>query len=269
MAMTLQRPKPQGKAIPQIFLDTGVLKASSDTRLMFVPQDQTVTWGTEEVTRPVYRPMYWNQNTSYLRTKPARFVDTVLLRFIAALAKQGKIRLVMHHEVQWELMGVKHAYGSGALFYKAPIAFVEGPVETSGILLDGSGRDYQYEHLCSIDHARFSQLQRWTGAWQGPNNPLNRNQLLDAFHIWCAEHSNSDYFLTHDDGLIREMSKGSERRTPVNIITPTDLSHALIRHYPWQAWTFLKVIFQARFGRRDLRAEYQDAFEDFWTGRHR
>lgn len=267
--MILQRTRPHQAPIPQIFLDTGVLKASSDTRLVFVPHEQTVTWGTEEITRSVHRPMYWNQNAKHLRDNPNRFLDTVLLRFIAALAKKGKVRLVIHREVQWELMGVKRAYGSGALFYKAPIELVEGPVETSRIVMDGSGRDYQYEFLCSINHLRFRQLQRWAGAWQGPGKSLKRNQLLDAFHIWCAEHSGSDFFLTHDDKLIKEMSKGSEQRTPVRLVTPRDLSNALLQRYPSQVWEFLKLIFQVRFGKRDLREEYQDAFDDFWTGRHR
>lgn len=213
--------------------------------------------------------MYWNQNTKYLRDNPKRFLDTVLLRFIAALAKKGKVKLVMHREVQWELWGVKHAYGSGPLFYQAPIEFVEGPVQTSRILFDGSGRDYQYDFLCSLNHPRFRQLSRWAGAWQGPDKPLKKNQLLDAFHLWCAEQSGSEYFLTHDDKLIKEMSKGKERRTQVNIVTPTDLSNALLQRYPSQVWEFLKLILKVRFGKRDLREAYQEASDDFWTGRHR
>jgi hypothetical protein len=43
---------------------------------------------------------------------------------------------------------------------------------------------------------------RITGAYQGTKK-TNRNSLLDAFHLWCAEHNNCDFFLSPDFRLAR------------------------------------------------------------------
>ncbi len=52
----------------------------------------------------------------------------------------------------------------------------------------------QYNFLRSLDHGRFLELRRICGAEQGQK--VNRNQLLDAFHLWCAEFNRCEYFLS-------------------------------------------------------------------------
>jgi predicted nucleic acid-binding protein len=60
-----------------------------------------------------------------------------------------------------------------------------------------------------------------TGAYQG-SGKLNRNQLLDAFHIWCAEFNKCDYFLTLDFKLLNVVRK-QKRHSLVEIIKPSEL----------------------------------------------
>ena len=191
-----------------IFLDTGVIKACLDTRLMLLPECKKIMWAGHEIEATVHRPVYINQNLYFLRQgNRARFEDTVALRFIAALAKEGKIELQMQGEVFHELMGLPGAMDDSPLFHGAPITTVAGPVQYGRIVADGFGTDYQYEFLVSLTHSRFQALQKVCGAFQGHGRPLHRNQLIDAFHVWCAESSRATYFLTHDDKLVSALNR--------------------------------------------------------------
>lgn len=87
--------------------------------------------------------------------------------------------------------------------------------------IDTDFKRAQYEFLCSLKHKRFLQLQRATGAYQGPNG-INENQLLDAFHLWCAEYNASDFFLTLDFNLARAV-KGAKSVRTVPVVRPSEL----------------------------------------------
>jgi hypothetical protein len=102
-------------------------------------------------------------------------------------------------------------------------------VQYSRILYGGSEgwEEGQYRFLCSLDHPRFRQLQRITGAYQGAQS-ANRNQLLDAFHLWCAEHNGSDYFLTLDFKLARVIEK-AKNKPSVPAVRPSELLNAIRR----------------------------------------
>jgi hypothetical protein len=251
---------------PSVFLDTSVLKAAVDTRLVLIPEPQRIEWGGREFEVDVHRPVFVNQNAQYLaQGNRERFEDTVALRFIAALAKEGKIKLFMHQEVLIELMGLPRVTGEGPRFYGAPIENVEGPFQYGRIVFDSTGRDYQYEFLSQVEHPRFKELQRACGAYQGPNNPLHRNQLLDAFHILCAESASATYFLTHDDSLIRVLTGRWPRKTTVTPITPKRLLISLCCRRPtwlWSVWRERGRILKS--GRR-LDAATQDASREFWA----
>jgi hypothetical protein len=74
----------------------------------------------------------------------------------------------------------------------------------------------------SINDKRFIELQRACGAFQGHIKPPNHNQLLDAFHIWCAEFAGCSYFLTLDFKLMRVLSK-SKAKTQLRLVRPSEL----------------------------------------------
>jgi len=251
---------------PSVFLDANVLKASVDTRLVLVPEPQRIEWGGREFEVDVHRPVFVNQNTRYLaQGNRERFEDTVALRFIAALAKEGRITLLMHQEVWFELMGLPRATGEGPKFYGAPIENVEGAFQYSRIAFDGTGRDYQYEFLSRVEHPRFKELQRACGAYQGPNKPLHRNQLLDAFHILCAESASATYFLTLDDSLIRVLTGRWPRKTTVTPITPKRLLISLVCRRPTWLWSIWRERRRLLKSGRKLDRAAQDASREFWA----
>jgi hypothetical protein len=142
---------------------------------------------------------------------------------------------------------------------------VEGPFQYGRVVVDGTRRDHQYEFLRSVKHARFTELQRSCGAYQGADKPMQRNQLLDAFHVLCAESASATYFLTLDDKLIRALMSGSPRKTSVTLTTPKRLLVGLIFHHPvwlWSVWRERRRLLKSG---RNLAAVTQDASREFWA----
>ena len=251
---------------PSVFLDTTVLKASVDTRMMLLPEPKKVRWGDQEFEVNVHRPVFVNQNIKYLQQgNRERFEDTLFLRFIAALAKEQKIILLSHNEVFFELMHLPRTTGEGPRFYGAPIQEIEGPVQYGRIIADWSKRDYQFEFLAGLKHPRFLELQRACGAFQGHNRPPHRNQLIDAFHLLCAESADAKYFLTLDDSLIRTLSTHKTYKVNLTCITPKQLLIALISRRPTWFWSMLKERWRIARSGRKLDEEAQDASREFWT----
>jgi len=251
---------------PSVFLETSALKASADTSLILVPKPQKVKWGDGDLEVAVYLPVLENQNVKYLRNgNRERFEDTVCLRFIAALGKEGKINLLCHDEVFFELMGLPRATGEGLTFYGAPIQWVEGPVRYERIVVDGSGCDHQFELLSTLEHPGFKELQRACGAYQGDDRPLNRNQLIDAFHILCAESAGADFLLTLDDKLIRTASNHKSHKVGVTCITPKRLIATLISRRPTWLFAILKEQWRIARSGRNLSDSRQDASREFWS----
>jgi hypothetical protein len=230
---------------------------------VLLPDPQKIDWGGRETEVDVHRPVLVNQNTKHLIKNSERFEDTIALRFIAALAKEGKIQLFMHQEVLFELMRLPRATDEGPRFYGAPIKKVEGPFQYGRVVVDGTGRDYQYEFLSKIEHPRFKELQRACGAYQGATKPLQRNQLLDAFHVLCAESASATYFLTLDDTLIGVLTSRSPRKTTVTPITPKRLLISLICHRPTWFWSIWRERRRLSKSGRKLNVIAQDASHEF------
>jgi hypothetical protein len=112
-------------------------------------------------------------------------------------------------------------------FYGAPRKIVEAPIKYGRVLFRAHG-DYkaeQFYFLRSVKHERFLELQRITGAYQGEDK-VNRNQLLDAFHLWCAEHSGCIFFLSLDFKLAQVVRK-SKSKFGIPIVRPSELLAAV------------------------------------------
>jgi hypothetical protein len=250
---------------PLVFLDTVVLKASVDTRLVLLPVPERLQWGEREIEIEVHRPVFINPNAKYLKQgNQERFEDTVALRFLAALARDERITLLIHEEVLLELMKLPRVIGDGPRFYGAPMRKIQGPFRYGRVVADTSTVDHQYEFLSRVKHSQFKELQKACGAFQGNDRPLNRRQLIDAFHVLCAESAGANYFLTLDDSLIRTLGSRKTPATPVVPITPTRLLVHLVSRHPTWLWSVLKERIRiARSGRR-LADDTQDASREFW-----
>jgi len=83
----------------------------------------------------------------------------------------------------------------------------------------------QLRFLSSLKDRRFLELQRITGAYQGQGK-INRNQLLDAFHLWCSEHNRCDFLLSLDFQLAGMIERGKSKPL-VRVVRPSQLLQAV------------------------------------------
>ena len=208
---------------PRIFLESTVFKFSATKQLRFIPYNKEVrNWYGRVVGFIVNKLDYVNPNDRI--TNPDLKTEADLLPMVAGLAKDSKIHGVTHVETEFETWGLPKMDSESGRFYGAPIEHVNAPIKYSRIFI-GAGLDskqLQRNFLLSITNARFKELQKVTGAYQG-KRPANSNQLLDAFQIWCAEHSECDYFLTLDFKLIRVVMKHHKRPKRLVLVKPSTL----------------------------------------------
>lgn len=93
-------------------------------------------------------------------------------------------------------------------FYGAEVSWVSNPFEYGRICQDGSRRDWQFEFMCSLQHPLFLELEGAVNAREASKH--YRNELMDAFHILCAESCRADY---------RNVENGSLPLDPPTVIS--------------------------------------------------
>jgi hypothetical protein len=205
---------------PKVYIDTTVLKFSATQLPRLRPRKQTINWGGRFYEATVH---------DLVRVNPNDFIDNVelkaeteLLPTLAEAGKCGKVKFVIQMETLFESWGIPNMDSEAGKFYGGPYEEVEAPIKYSRVLLgfNRDARKMQFSFLSSIRDARFLELQKMTGAYQGPGK-LNRNQLLDAFHIWCAEYNRCDYFLTLDFKLLSMLRK-QNRHSLVELVKPSE-----------------------------------------------
>jgi len=150
-----------------------------------------------------------------------------LIPTIAEWAGSGVIRLGWNQETALEFFGTYIIPGGGSsVFADVAVTMVESPLEYSRMLAlpdrSISSSELRMMFLQGIDHPRFLQLLRATGAYQGPGK-LHERQAMDAFHIWCAEHNAMTHFLTTDLKLTRIVKQYKTAPVKVAVVTPAEL----------------------------------------------
>jgi hypothetical protein len=204
-----------------VYLDTNIFKFSATRLLRFYPREVSLAWGGKLQSSIVHDLVTVNPNDRISDPDLRREVE--LLPKVAALATGGIVEFVINVETLMEVWGLPDLDSETGRFYGAPYKGVDAPVEYGRIMFDCGThyKDLQLEFLLSLKHERFNKLQRITGAYQGANK-TNKRQLLDAFHLWCAEHNNCDFFLSLDFTLARVVEK-SKSKPAVPIVRPSEL----------------------------------------------
>jgi hypothetical protein len=146
-----------------------------------------------------------------------------LLSEVANYSKSGVLEFVQSVEARYEEWGLPNMDSKTGQFFGAAVRLIEGPFKYERVMGGAgiNGEAEQYRFLSSIRDARFLAIQRATGAYQGLQ-PLNRNQLIDAFHLWCADSAGCAYFLTLDFKLQRTLAQ-SKLETRVIVLRPSEL----------------------------------------------
>lgn len=205
-----------------VFLDTNIFKFSATALRRYVGRTETLQWGPAlEISDVVYQEQLLNHNEGIQNTDLK--AETELLPSVAAMGIGGRARFVISAEARYEQWGLPNLDSETDMFYGAAVADVGTPVVYSrvmgGLGIDGAAEQLRF--LSSLSNPRFLEFQKATGAYQG-GKARNRNQLLDAFHLWCAEHNGCEFFLTLDFKLIRVFSS-SRTISPVRLVKPSEL----------------------------------------------
>jgi hypothetical protein len=213
-----------------VFVDANVIKLASETDVL-VPRQDTVTWGGKEIEITVH--------DSGVRRELDRLpegelkAEALLLRRVADEARNGIIRLIIQAEVVHETWTLPWA--RGAHLYGVDIEWVDAPIQYGRILgrivpsprsaRRNDMKESTVEFLSRLKQARFKELQVACGATQGDR--INENQLIDAFHVWCAEEAGATHFLTLDFKLMRTVRQHKKHPPRVKVVKPSELLHDL------------------------------------------
>lgn len=210
-----------------VFVDTNVLKFAATELVRLRARRDKVQWGPLLVDLIVHDAVAVNPNDRIPNAELRTEAD--LLPSVAACGKTGLVEFVHTVEALYESWGLPSMDSETGAFYGANIRLLQNVPFSYGRVMSGFGVDGEAEQLrfiSSIGSPRFFELQRACGAFQGRDKPLNKNQLLDAFHIWCAELAGCSYFLTLDFKLQRTLSLSAVEKK-VNLVRPTELLAAI------------------------------------------
>lgn len=229
---------------PVVFIDTNIMKFSATKLRRLRPRMQKLKWGNQEIETEVNDIVFVNPNK--LITNPKIKYEVEYLPLLAAAGKNHKAKYVSQFEADFESWGIPNMDSIDGRFYGSPISWIEAPIEYNRVFMSWQedGRDLQYDFLSGINNQRFIEIQKLTGAYQGKGK-RNKNQLLDAFHLWCAEHAECDYFLTLDLKLIKMVSTNTKRSVNIKVVHPSELAEVLgcklslnkrIKHWMQNVW---------------------------------
>jgi hypothetical protein len=211
----------------KVYLDANVFKFSATRLLRVISRETLVDWGeTKQAVTQAYDLVTVNPNEG-ITNNPELKREAELLPHVAALVGSGRVDFLINIETQMEIWGLPNLDSETGRLYGAARRVVEAPVAYNRIMFGGNAgyKEEQFNFLRSLQHDRFLELQRVTGAYQGEAE-INRNQLVDAFHLWCAEHNACDFFLSLDFKLARVIET-SKNKPKVPIVRPSQLLAAL------------------------------------------
>jgi hypothetical protein len=220
----------------------------------FEDRSEFVQWGSFDFEAPIKRLVRRNLHR---RSGLALRCDASLLPSIARLAVKKRVELLWHLETQFEYLGLSKAAGLSRAFYGAPIGAVEGPLRYSRTLIDGirtpgSPKQLTMQFLEGLSVPRYLELKKLTNAQSASKHYVN--QLLDAFHLWCAESCDAAVFLTTDYKLIGLAAKSPLKSQSLRLLTPRSLIRYLAMEGRLSAWDMLEAFgaFSYRFTRTFL-----------------
>jgi hypothetical protein len=213
-----------------VFVDANVMKLASETDVLIRRQD-TIDWGGKKLEITVH-DFGVRKEVDLLREGEQKR-EAMLLRKVAEEAASGAIRLITQSEVVDELATLPWA--RGARLYDVPIEWVDAPVEYSRIIgrvvpsapseRRNDWKESMVEFMLDLDFPRYKQLQLACGANQGQT--INEDQLIDAFHVWCAEGAGATHFLTLDFALIKTVRQHRRYPPRVKLAKPSELLYDL------------------------------------------
>ena len=161
--------------------------------------------------------------------------ETLGLQLLARFDRLPTVHFLQQFETQLE---TKHKPRVSVPLFGTKVLPAGNPIPYARTI-SGYGASSQLKFVERIEHARFRYFQKLVGVQEGMGENRRRAQMLDAWHLWCAEHNQCAYFLTMDFKLVRMLSQAanarasSQPRTPVRAVKPSQLLNELNRSVGW------------------------------------
>lgn len=211
------------------FLDNCVIRNSQAVRREWGEVLETINWGGQEFTLPIQRSHDRFPTEKFRATNPEAFRDAQSIGGIERLARWRLVRLFWHFELRWEFLA-RRKIDQGAVTITEQLEEAHCPLFYGRIVAEAfSKTDHQLEFLRGLRHPRFDEWKEASGVIAGSRR--ERNQLLDAFHLWTAEHNWCDYFVTMDYALIQTVAR-SHLKTAMRLAPPRAFLRAARLHVP-------------------------------------
>lgn len=208
----------------RVFVDTNIYKYAATKLPRLRPRPIKLNWGGKDTDTTVHNFVTVNPNLN-IKNNPQLRAEVELIPEIVAMQSNEKIKFCETAESMLEKWGLPNMDSETGNLYGAEITTIEAPIKYSRNLMGWNFDAYeeQAKFLGKIKNSRFLEIQKATGAYQGANAP-NRNQLLDAFHLWCAEGAKCDAFLTGEAQKLRRlMSQKRNFKFEPSIVLPSEL----------------------------------------------
>lgn len=237
------------KSVANVFIDANILKFSAVKKHVYRTKKATVNWGGTNFDTE-YHERYTVNDINKVTNEVQRR-DSVCLGMLAYAGISQCLTFHNHREVDLETWGLPGMVSPSGRFFGCPIHKVPDPIAPQSRIIFGGGKRHKeniLDSLSRVKHPRYVELTKMTGAFQGESRPLNLNQARDAYHIWCAENANMDYFLTMDYKLKKVVAL-SKIGTSVTIVTPDQLLRTVVPKFGlvgaikflWQGYRFAKA----------------------------
>jgi len=203
----------------RIFVDTSIVRFADRERELWLKQKSTVRWGPttqkiEIIVPHTERPLEKLNTGEHAQA----YADARLIERVEELAKAKLIVLCWHLETHLEY--IRHRpLGISAPPILDLIEPAHCPIYYGRMLVSPfDHEDKQLEFLRGLQHPEFEKWKALVGA--RPGTKRERNQLMDAWHLWSGDHNHCDYFLTMDYRLI-ESVRARKCTSPMRIVAPT------------------------------------------------
>ena len=214
-----------------IYVDANIIQLSDVYRIRYLSEHRTLDWGGQTISTTTYGK-YEIEDTSYEIKDDQLRKECFALRCLSRFDDLATIHFVQQFETSLEIGSL----GNPSIF-DAKVQQVDGPIEYSRSLFDK--RFPQWKFVNKIDHPRLNHLKKVAGVQEGMNEKNLRSQVMDAWHLWCAERNECNFFLTTDYkliNLVNSSSKSKKNSQPimVKLVSPLNLMEILCRKFPWQ-----------------------------------
>jgi hypothetical protein len=215
---------------PKVCLDTNIIKFAATRLFRLFPHNQVIDWGHTQSEITIHEPRYVNPNHNLPPNARVR-AEAELLQDLAERSKRGEFTAVMGWESLFESWRLPNLDSFSGKFYDAPVNAIQSPLLYARDL-GGSSESFRADQVAwmrRIKNRRFIEIQKAAGAYKG-NSKGADDQLLDAFHLWTAEHNNCDFFLTLDLKLIDHLAQDRKQRVKIPVVCPSALLMILKRN---------------------------------------